>query len=110
MTENGRQAISEAAIYTAVQAMKYCPVDTGHLRSTIKVLHSNMGDLSTVVVDATYAVPVEFGHVTRSGGFVPPQPFLRMAIVDASEAWPNIVHNTWAGNTSGPGNLGTEVM
>lgn len=56
------------------------PVDTGHLRSTLHAEYDPDTGVMTVGADADYATPVELGHVTSSGSFVPPQPFIRPAI------------------------------
>jgi hypothetical protein len=56
-----------------------CPVDTGYLRSTIffepvGILEFSFG------ASADYAMPVELGHMSRGGRFIPPQSFIRPAI------------------------------
>ncbi len=57
----------------------HCPVDTGHLKSTV------YGDLdeTTGVIEvgarADYALYVEMGHRSPADNWVPAQPFLRPA-------------------------------
>lgn len=56
-----------------------CPVDTGYLQSrNQKTLEWGSVTLSN---DAPYAPPVELGHHTRSGSFVPAQPWIVPAFV-----------------------------
>lgn len=70
--------LAEGALVIAIQAENNCPVGTGHLKSTIFVTEN--GNDVEVGFSADYASYVEFGHYTRSGSYVPAQPFLRSAI------------------------------
>lgn len=59
------------------------PVDSGELlASTYARIIENPGQDLRVELGATapHAAPVEFGHLTRSGSFVPPNPFLRRSL------------------------------
>lgn len=83
------QAQAQAALEQAAQmaldtANSLTPVDTGYLLSRNQV-EVNPGSVS-VSNDAEYAAPVELGHHTRSGSFVPPQHFL-MPAFDETSAW-----------------------
>lgn len=91
-----RETLHAAAAHAAVRAMIYCPVKSGHMRSTIRVLDSNDGTMSTVYVGAYYAPFVELGHLTPAGTWVAPHPFMRMALEDTAEAWPQIVQTAFA--------------
>lgn len=72
----------ELAEFVAERARFYCPVDSGHLLSTIQVVEAEDGRSWRVVATAEYASAVEFGYTTSTGRAVPPQPFLRPAIAD----------------------------
>lgn len=61
-------------------ARRYVPVDTGTLRNSIGHEVDYEDGTVTLYADAPYAEAVEFGHITASGSFVPPRPFLRPAI------------------------------
>lgn len=75
-------AVQGAGINCEAEAKQRCPVDTGRLRSSIK--YTKTSALScTVGTNVTYAKPIEFGHVTRSGSHVPAQPFLFPAYLRA---------------------------
>lgn len=60
-------------------AQSNAPVDTGFLRDSIT---PTMTDDFTgnVTVGAYYGIYVEMGHHTRSGSYVPPQPFFYPAV------------------------------
>lgn len=66
------------------QARKYCPVDTGRLRSSIQ--HVPGRDARGVYVDVgtnvEYAPHVEFGTQRQAA-----QPYLRPALLDAVSWW-----------------------
>jgi hypothetical protein len=80
------------------RARGYCPVDTGRLRSSISSVsgRDSLGFYVEVGTSVEYAVPVEFGHLTRQPGpqsrrrggqrFVPAQPFMRPALAEAAAA------------------------
>lgn len=59
-------------------AVRYAPVDTGHLKSQIDA-HEVTKTHWRVVADTEYAAAVENGHVTSAGTHVPAQPYLRPA-------------------------------
>ena len=61
------------------------------------------------------AVKQSLALATRTGAFVSPQPFLRMALQDTARAWPGIAQKAFAhaesaraSRTDGPGYLGAE--
>ena len=54
--------------------------DPGHLRESNEVVVDPETGVITLRNDADYAVPVEYGHVTASGSWVPAQPFMRPTI------------------------------
>jgi Bacteriophage HK97-gp10, putative tail-component len=58
------------------------PVDTGYLQSRNQI--DIKPGVVTVFNDATYAPPVELGHLTRSGSFVAPQPYMTPAFINAA--------------------------
>lgn len=66
-------------------AKQRCPVDTGRLRSSIthRVEVETDGMVGIVGTNVEYAAPVELGHATRGGGFVPPVGFLRGGVNQA---------------------------
>ena len=73
------QVVRKTAINTASDARLAAPVDTGNLRNSI-TMTGRTGDLiAAAEATAEYAAFVEFGHRIRSGGYVPPQPFMRPA-------------------------------
>jgi phage gpG-like protein len=64
------------------KAEQYCPVDTGYLRNSVySETNRTTGDIE-IGATATYAAAIEYGHVTRSGSFVPAQPFIRRAVYE----------------------------
>ena len=77
----GARVVKAHTIRTEARAIVYCPVDTGHLRSTIG--HSFGGDgrsgemTGIVTATARYAYWVEFG-TSRAGA----QPYLGPALRD----------------------------
>jgi phage gpG-like protein len=53
----------------------------GRLRKSINVYHNTEGPASAEVrAEVDYAAPVEFGHRTSAGTFVPAQPFMTPAV------------------------------
>lgn len=65
-------------------AKQACPVDTGRLRSSIK--YTKVTESScTCGTSVNYARPVEMGHVTRSGSFVAPRPYLQPGFQQAQK-------------------------
>lgn len=72
----------------AAEAMQttLCPVDTGNLVGNIKQRDIADGvGIEVGVFDVDYARPVEEGHETEAGTWVPAQPFIRPSI-DAAAA------------------------
>ena len=69
----------EAAVHAAGQtcldnAQANAPVLTGEMRDTMELTTGVM--VAEVTTNVNYSKFVENGHQTRSGTFVPPQPFL----------------------------------
>lgn len=61
------------------EAQANCPVDKGTLKASGK--KTKVGKYSVEVsFDLPYATPVDKGHRTRSGSFVPAQPFFSSAV------------------------------
>lgn len=83
LRELGLARARAIAEWTAERARALCPVDTGHLRSTIQVVEDPGGGGWLVVAAAEYAAAVEFGYMTSTGRVVAPNPFLRRALADA---------------------------
>lgn len=97
------QAVRKTAFDLQAAAASNAPVDTGYLRNSIYVKTSQDSTYSGgdkdlpevesppddktayVAVGAYYGVYVNYGHHTRSGSFVPAQPFWEPA-VDATQA------------------------
>jgi hypothetical protein len=72
--EGVQQKLEEAGTVALQTAEDLCPVDTGFLRSRLDLVEEP--GRVTVTNDCDYCIPVELGHHTRSGSFVPPQPFM----------------------------------
>lgn len=70
------------AIDISNRAKQLAPVRTGFLRSRIGWRKIGVGRYRVFAL-APYSPPVEFGHHTASGSFVPPQPFMRPAWAEA---------------------------
>lgn len=81
-----RVVVAKTAHDVEATAKELAPVDTGNLMNGIGVDMFGNATTARAVVGPTadYAPPVEFGHVTKSGSFVPPQPFMAPA-ADAHE-------------------------
>jgi len=82
-----RRASEPAASSFAAQGLvilrRNCPVDSGELlASCYTQVVRTPGQDPRVRLGATapHAAPVEFGHLTRSGSFVPPNPFIRRSL------------------------------
>lgn len=114
-----RQLFTRAADDVARRAAEYClgryrayaPVDTGFMAGSARVV--KVGERRyRVVVGAGYSQWVEFGHLTPTGTWVPPNPALRKAMADTVAAFPSIARSvrlarpTAAGNES-EGAVGT---
>jgi hypothetical protein len=68
------QKMEDAATVGLQVAENVVAVDTGFLRSRLDV---EVRDNQIILTDdADYALPVELGHHTASGSFVPPQPYM----------------------------------
>lgn len=78
-----------------LQAEKYakqlCPVDTGRLRNSIT--HTVLGEEQAVYIgtNVEYAAPVEIGHITASGSYVSPKPFLKPALENNRDKYKAII-------------------
>jgi hypothetical protein len=82
-----RRASEPAAAALAVEGevilKRNCPVDSGELQESCyaRVIKTPGRDLVVALgATADHAAPVEFGHLTRSGTFVPPNPFVRRSL------------------------------
>lgn len=85
MAQKAGQAVQNAGLVTEGSAKQHCPVDTGRLRSSIK--YTKTGPYSCKAgTNVKYAIPVEKGHVTRSGSFVAAQPFMFPGFLDGKSA------------------------
>lgn len=90
-----------AAEYMASRARVHCPVDTAELLSSIIVMSESQGSRSYVQATAHYSAYVEFGHMTPAGSWVPPQPFMRMALADTKAAFPKLAQQINVGLNQG---------
>lgn len=80
LEERASQVVRKAALDTVADAKQLAPVDTGALRNSIS-MNGRAGDLrAEAVATVNYAAPVEYGHITASGSFVPPQPYMGPAM------------------------------
>lgn len=90
----------------AAAARRNVPRDTGNLRKSIGIKKSKRVGKGEVVLlvgaragfkwaragrniendPMRYAIPVEYGHVTKEGGFIPPVAFLRRAYESHKES------------------------
>lgn len=80
-----QKALDEIAKAVLARQKTLVPVDTGHLSRSLKI-RNTADSLGREVgsFDVDYALPVETGHQTESGTFVPAQPFIRPS-VDAAK-------------------------
>ena len=85
----GNQIGKRAIDFMAERARQYCPVDTGALLASIVTFQDISNGRWFCQATAHYSVPVEFGHMTVAGSWVPPNPFMRKAIADTTAEWPN---------------------
>lgn len=77
-------AVQRAAVHCTGYAQELSPVLTGRLRDGYEAY--NNGECSSSCENwVEYALFVEEGHYTVAGTFVPPQPALMPAFLDASE-------------------------
>lgn len=112
MVEMGQHVAREAAQFMAARAVLYAPVDTGHLAYNIHVQELGSGLGFRVVSTAFYSPYVEFGHLSTGGTWVAPNPFLRRALADTVDEWPQLAGqqrlDSASGSTHNPeGFLGT---
>ena len=71
--EQTKKALKEAAINTERKAKKFVPVDTGRLRSSIRILHARFDQLGFEVgTDVEYAASVEFGIKQKPSPYLHP--------------------------------------
>lgn len=106
-----RKAANKAMDPVVDEARQRVPVDTGHLaesigKKNVKQHKRNVKGLVTISVGPVqetqfiapgsmtlskpfkYGVPVEYGHVTKSGTFVPPASFMRSTFFNQRAAIP----------------------
>jgi hypothetical protein len=82
----GHDLVFKTAAAIEGQAKIICPHDTGYLRDSIIV--TEKGEMSAEVGPHTdYSLPVEMGHHTSGGTWVPGQPYLTPAAEGARPAW-----------------------
>lgn len=92
LERRGREGARLAAEYVAERARFYCPVDSGELKASIRVVSvaGEGGAVWHVVATAEHARAVEFGSM-RGDTFIPPDPFLRRALADGRREFPAIL-------------------
>lgn len=94
LADSGRKYAAKlsrmSAEYLLGRAQMHAPVDTGFLHNSGKVLETKGGAKTSVIFAADYVQYVEFGYVTSTGTFVPPNPFFRTAIADTVSAFPSL--------------------
>lgn len=98
-----------AAEYMAERARIYAPVDTGFLKSEIVVIAPSGSTKSHVLARADYSQFVEFGHLAGGVAWVAPNPFMRRALADTAQAFPEIAKGVKVlrpGGDAGGENLG----
>jgi hypothetical protein len=81
----------ELAYYVWAQARDYCPVRSGFLRDSIQLISEADGSRHWVIATAPYAEPVEFGYTMRNGTRVGPRMYMRRALRDGANRYPDIV-------------------
>lgn len=90
LERRGREAARLAAEYVAERARIYCPVESGELSASIRVVSGEDGSVWHVIATAEHARAVEFGSM-RGDTFIPPNPFLRRALADGRREFPAIL-------------------
>lgn len=100
MEARGRDAARIAAEFVAGRARSYCPVDTGELLASIKVVSSMNGTVWHVVATARHARPVEFGSL-HGNRWIAPNPFMRRALADGRAEFPEILKSVMVGAGEG---------
>lgn len=89
MKRAGATIGQRAMEFMTERAKQYCPVDTGFLLNSIILFQDIENGRWYCQAVAHYSVPVEMGHMTTAGSWVPPNPFMRKAIADTAREWPN---------------------
>jgi hypothetical protein len=79
--KNIQSLLEDAGTMCKDDASSMTPVDTGYLQSRNQI--DIAPGVVTVFNDASYALPVELGHHTRSGSFVAGQPYMTPAFINA---------------------------
>lgn len=80
-----KNGLTKGSILVKSVMRKNAPVDTGNLRSSIRRKVNASQGIATIGPDpsiAHYAYWVEFGHHTRSGGWVPGQYYVQYTYFD----------------------------
>ena len=90
LTENAQTVLHDAAEYCLIRYLTYAPVDTGYMIGTAEILPGADDFSIRVVVTAPYSPYVEFGHFSRAGNWVSPNPALRNAVGDTATTFPQI--------------------
>lgn len=81
----GQRYVAAALAFFEDRARANCPVDTGKLKASIGIVGNS------VVAPPEYAIYIEWGHHNaRSGRFIPPNPFFRMARAATLAAFPGV--------------------
>jgi len=87
-TQQIDEAIQGAGINTEAGAKQRAPVDTGRFRAGYA--YENTGFCQCQVGNPVeYGIDLEMGHHTRSGSWVPPQPSLFPAFIEAGQELQN---------------------
>lgn len=105
----GSEGARIAAEYVAERARYYCPVDSGDLRRSIKVIPTQSRMRWNVVATMPYAIHVEFGTTHHGPGgsyFIPPNPFMRRAFADGRKMYPTILKDAFALGNKQTGTVG----
>lgn len=71
------QDLETALEFGVRRAQSIVPYDTGELHDSIDYEVNGLN--GTLFADSEHALPIEFGHRTRSGSFVAARPYLRPA-------------------------------
>lgn len=79
------RAKDRAPVLKVPRRIKGALYSGGRLRKSINVYHNTEGPASAEVrAEVDYAAPVEFGHKTSAGTFVPAQPFMTPSLEEES--------------------------
>lgn len=93
--KNAGEACRAAADLMLEQALIFCPYDTGELYRSGSVVSDNLGETHVVTFRAPYAYYVEYGY-KGSNGWVPGQYYLTKAVQVVTEAFPEIVSQSFS--------------